>query len=183
MTSARWMIEVERPITYSARSVREIRARNKTQTRRVAARRETIGWVGWPCDSDPGVPERVCSEPSSGAFHWHDPDGFHHGELRCPHGKVGDGLWVRETWALDSRFDGFRPSQVTDLLRATPAHVDLFYRADGDEAPAGRALRGFRTCAPSGTLTRGRWRSPRFMSGSFSRLVLVIRRVRLEPLH
>lgn len=71
----------ERPILFSAPMVQAILAGNKTQTRRVAKHPllETLSYIvnigdGWFGDEEGDV------------------------QVRCPYGKVGDQLWVRETW-------------------------------------------------------------------------------------
>ncbi len=75
--------------------IRAILNDTKTQTRRIFKFRET------------GKP------PLS-------PDNFNpqHVSQPCPYGRVGDRLWVRETWNLSSNTHG---------------HECLFYRADGED--------------------------------------------------
>jgi hypothetical protein len=73
----------ERPILFSAPMVRAILAGTKTQTRRVMKPQ--------PLSVDGGVPfgnapKWAHAEPGSAV-------------MRCPYGKRGDRLWVRETWA------------------------------------------------------------------------------------
>lgn len=82
----------ERPILFSAPMVRAILAGTKTQTRRVvkpAGKDDAFALVdygeGWrPYRSDDG-------ESSIRADGNETP-------IPCPYGKVGDRLWVRETW-------------------------------------------------------------------------------------
>lgn len=85
-----------RPILFSSEMVQAILAGEKTQTRRVvnpqpASRGALITtpadqiWYTFPCDD--GV-ERFA---------------------RCPYGKIGDWLWVRETWAVHKELDRIVP--------------------------------------------------------------------------
>jgi hypothetical protein len=69
----RYSFSKERPILYSGAMVRAILSGNKTQTRRVVK-------GDWLFDGD----ESGCG--------WLPP--------ACPHGLIGDQLWVRETFAL-----------------------------------------------------------------------------------
>lgn len=74
----------ERPIIFSAESVRAILSGRKTQTRRVV----------------------TCPPYESG------DDGidilFATGKLKCKYGEVGDRLWVRETFYLEPNGTGYR---------------------------------------------------------------------------
>lgn len=67
----------ERPILFNAEMVRAILDGRKTQTRRVVKPQPL--WIG-----DPGVPFKTSDA---------DPAGI----IKCPYGKPGDELWVRET--------------------------------------------------------------------------------------
>ena len=78
----------ERPIIFSAEMVRAILSGRKTQTRRVIK----------PQPTDAGL---VWVESAEGFAAWVDEmltldEGR---QRRCPYGKPGDRLWVRETWA------------------------------------------------------------------------------------
>lgn len=82
----------ERPIIFSTEMVKAILNGRKTQTRRVVKpqpqKDETIGNIS--CN---GVVECwfLCDS---------DGDEMPNSEIRCPHGQVGDRLWVRETYGL-----------------------------------------------------------------------------------
>lgn len=65
----------ERPILFSGEMVRAILDGRKTQTRRVVK----FDW----CGSANGLLHQASFDPA----------------YKCPYGKVGDRLWVRETWA------------------------------------------------------------------------------------
>jgi len=81
----------ERPILFSGPMVRAILEGRKTQTRRI-----------------------VKPQPlrDRGVMAFNDGE---HPQMRCPYGKPGDRLWVRETWCPDVEPYTFR------------------YKADGDE--------------------------------------------------
>lgn len=101
----------ERPILFSGPMVQAILAGQKTQTRRVVKPQPLHKW-------------------GSGVSSLHHQDYFSaHVELpgqreyvwiRCPYGKSGDRLWVRESWAQDREFydDGILRASV--CYAATP---------------------------------------------------------------
>lgn len=83
----------ERPIPFTAESVRAILAGKKTMTRRVVKPQPT-----WPWDQPPV---------------WVDEEGYYHSgtgsylgtksDVRSPYGVPGDLLWVRETWGFSAQ--------------------------------------------------------------------------------
>jgi hypothetical protein len=82
----------ERPIIFSAPTVRAILSGAKTQTRRVV-KRYSADCIGWFDDGD-GLWAQRFIDPSSGSPYlksWRD---------RCPYGRPGDRLWVREKWRI-----------------------------------------------------------------------------------
>lgn len=91
-----------RPIIFSGESVRAILAGLKTQTRRVVKNEFGV------CDAcfAAGVPHDETQAAFGGgpylrvAFCEHDDTSG--GRTRCPYGRVGDRLWVKETWRLRS---------------------------------------------------------------------------------
>lgn len=117
----------ERPILFSASMVRAILAGRKTQTRRivkpqVSAWEPSADWIG------SNQPSKIHPAPYFDAYNggpywcWWDqwnrqgPDW-----IKCPFGKPGERLWVRETWA-DVRGMGFdakdRPGKMESAYRA-----------------------------------------------------------------
>jgi hypothetical protein len=90
----------EHPIIFSAPMIPLILAGAKTQTRRIVEP-QPAPWALYPQQGD------------AGEFWWteHDWDddmmrhwpSYERG-LRCPYGKAGDTLWVRETWARRADF-------------------------------------------------------------------------------
>lgn len=92
----------------------------------------------------------------------------------CPYGRVGDLLWVRETWGL-----GWQSGGVIDPT--------LNYRADGRQVPilVGKPHWGFyqdwfaKHC-PKDT---SKWQPSIFMPRWACRLILVLEEIRVEWLH
>lgn len=85
----------ERPILFSGDMVRAIMAGRKTQTRRVVKYHEPSFWEHGSATNERSWHPTVVDR----GVLWSDGDG--HGfttPIRCPYGKVGDTLWVRETW-------------------------------------------------------------------------------------
>lgn len=130
----------ERPILLSGYWVRALLSGRKTQTRRVVMCDCSGNPEGFPCDST--VP-------------------------KCPFGKLGDGLWVREAWRTAATFDRLNGIELGRLCSECPP---LQYEADTrrrfwdeQEFP-------------------GRLRPSRFMPRYASRINLVITAVRVERL-
>jgi len=145
----------ERPIIMGAESVRAILEERKTQTRRVIdPRRYNIG--GW----DMPVSK---SDIEAGYPVYQDNNGdFHSVVERCPYGKVGDRLWVRETVF----FETFHQQSDEELERDgfNPNIGVWVYRADNHDYP---------------TITAN-WTSPMFMPREASRITLEITDIRVE---
>lgn len=141
----------ERPIIFSAPMVRAILAGAKTQTRRVV-KRYSADCIGWFDDGD-GLWAQRFIDPSSGSTYlksWRD---------RCPYGRPGDRLWVRETW---------KHIEGGAIYDASGGTIDTFdpetiYRADRPNR-------------------YGPWMSPIHMPRWASRITLEITDVRVERL-
>lgn len=139
----------ERPILFSAPMVRGILAGTKAQTRRIWKMPPGMGWYvsGALKGEETGD---VCDLTGPG---WCSVD-----EVRCPYGRPGDRLWVRETWGY---FGGDEYLYQKDL-------GSVGYRAsqfDGiDHVPGGR------------------WRPSIHMPRWASRITLEVTGVRVERL-
>ncbi len=164
----------ERPVIFTGESVRAILAGRKTMTRRVVKVQPPVGFdhvvtmpisteTAWKNDAMPThtftdeLWENTTNRPPKKIW------------LHCPYGRVGDRLWVRESWGLvaTEKTAHFARNEWLDgdatFLRADRVPMQVVYRADQD-------------CHP------GPWRSPIFMPRWASRLTLEIVSVRVERL-
>lgn len=149
----------ERPILFSAPMVLAILAGRKSQTRRLVklppwlAKRHTSLGLAWP---DPGLGDggylNVPHSDDANVSEWMWPIE----RVRCPHGDIGDRLWVRETHGT-----------------VTGNGVRTVYRADGEprELLTGRLITGLK------------WTPSIFMRRHQSRITLEITGVRVERLN
>jgi len=145
----------ELPIIMTGESVRAIREGRKTQTRRVINPRK-YNIQGWDmpvskADIEAGYPV------------YQDNNGDFHSVIeRCPYGKVGDHLWVRETVF----FETFHQQSDEELKRDgfNPNIGVWVYRADNHDYP---------------TITAN-WTSPMFMPRKASRITLEVTNIRIE---
>lgn len=138
----------ERPILLSGPMVRAILDGRKSQTRRVVTLPHTNPLGQWEPTTVSGTDARGAEHPEQAAL-WHTRTGDC---LACPHGQVGDRLWVRETWGWDKRTE--RPGLEPIVT----------YRADDYPAEVNR------------------WRPSIHMPRHLCRLELVITEVRVERL-
>jgi hypothetical protein len=135
----------ERPIFFDAESVKAILANKKSQTRRVL--------------KDQPIADALMRERDGS---WWDVLDEPIGPYRCPHGKPGDRLWVRETWAWHHK-------SAPDKLRPV-------FRADWHE-PSAKGL------TPADLSGWGmRWKSSLHLPRELSRILLEITDVRVERL-
>ena len=98
------MSEVKtRPILFSAPMVCALIDRKKTQTRRVIKNHPLVH-AGFS-DDFIKLPENYVADD-------------------CPYGKVGDRLWVRETWGVNLRMVGNTPHEQVCFRATNPKAVD-----------------------------------------------------------
>ncbi len=159
----------ERGIIFNAEMVRAILDGRKTQTRRIIKSVPTThnfhGWImSSTCAKDEG---KACWATGNSPL-LKDPI-----RLKCPLGKIGDRLWVRETWQ--------GPLVDEDHLDNYRADADKFqtsefceYAADGGPRPE--------FCDLDGNIHFG-WRPSIHMPRWASRILLEITGVRVERLH
>jgi hypothetical protein len=133
----------ERGILFSPEMVRAILAGRKVQTRRLLNPADVLQIRYMGCEEAPdGGPDRESDAIIRYLDAGHSGPGIyvHCGEypdegstfIRCTYGIPGDFLNVRETWATETRWDAFSP---TDIPPGAPVH----YFASGDRpAWAGR---------------------------------------------
>lgn len=139
----------ERPIIFSTESVRAILEGRKTQTRRVIKPQP---------EQSPN-----CKIDIRWGFRYFNKEHLDEMNRFCPYGQVGEGLWVRETWAL--RNDGkqvIHKAGYEDIVRA----LDLQEFAKEQGLP----------------MPNIKWRSAFFMPRWASRITLEITEVRVERL-
>lgn len=120
----------ERGILYSGAMVRSIIADLKRQTRRVVKLDPWMVRAGMSLEGawvDPGL--------GGGAYlKVPGPDGTAH-RLRCPHGDIGDRLWVREAWTADTTPDAARAISADEFEGSLWWHeVPLPYRGQENAA-------------------------------------------------
>ena len=131
----------EKPILFNAAMVRAILDGRKTQTRRAISHK-----LMQNADTD---------QKDSGYVYVEDKYGdWHHVTEFCPYGKVGDRLWVRETFA-----------EKMCSTYGSPDHV--FYRADMPDVKKPNGLK---------------WKPSIFMPKKHCRIFLEIVDVRIERL-
>lgn len=99
----------ERPIKFNAEMVRAILDGRKTQTRRVIKPQPAGEFL-----DNPYLRRLLITEKGSQGW-------------RCPYGKPGDVLWVREKWAAHYIWDGVSPSGI----KHDDGGACVFYAADG----------------------------------------------------
>lgn len=163
----------ERPILFSAPMVRAILDGKKTQTRRVV--KGPVDFIGAGGRGGPDWDDPTCWgwADEYGDYHTLAPEGQSSCDsscvIPCPYGRVGDRLWVRETWQSvpfgpHRDWPGcpdLRPRKVCEFNRACV----VIYRADG-EMPGDEI-----------------WRPSIHMPRWASRITLEITGVRAERLH
>lgn len=104
----------ERPILFSGAMVRALLDGTKTQTRRVVKHQ--------PSGSEIFAPNEFCDMWYFRDAYYACPENDIGRYVKCPYGKQGDRLWVRETFFSNS-FDYPKPTEH--------AKEHLYYRADG----------------------------------------------------
>lgn len=160
----------ERPIIFSGEMVRAI-LEGETQTRRVKNIPQNALAAWW----------------DNTAWRFKLPDGFK--LVRCPYGKLGDRLWVRETWrigawnidaqamAVDYRADGYARQEWLDV-EDDELWERLWIQSSDDAEAAGLPLgdEGFHW-EPGQAPTR--WRPSIHMPRWASRILLEITDIRV----
>jgi hypothetical protein len=142
----------ERPILFNGDMVRALLDGRKTQTRLFVKNADNL--------------EVHPSDKNWFFMHHKDCGGgcdFDCGTFESPYGKVGDRLWVRETFRLGNRYNELSPSD-------SPSCTPVWFKAGGVEYNG-----------DSGFLhVEGRWRSSIHMPRWASRITLEITGVRVE---
>lgn len=147
----------ERPILFNAQMVRAILGGTKTQTRRIVKPQPHHAAMLWHYGSSNSA------EPFTFAG-----NGIDTVEHRCPYGKPGDRIWVRETFA----YSVIDPEGLP--LEDDPENYDIIYRATCQQGGGWRDGEGNPIKAP--------WKPSIHMPRWASRITLEITGVRVERL-
>lgn len=144
----------ERPILFSGPMIRAILDNRKTQTRRVIR------------------PQPINYKPRLFDGRWfYNNCGNGGEEMRCPYGKPGDRLWVKEKHVLLDRDGWIDPAQPRDAMihgnRNGVGYADFEHDPDSERC---RKELGYK------------WRSPIHMPRWASRILLEITEVRVQRL-
>ena len=182
----------EHPIIFSTELIPAILDGSKTQTRRLR-RLEEI-------NKNPDDWSLFVKEAGGNLWVFTHCDGVHEIAVKCPYGEVGDRLWVRETWRIESFMDGesllFTYKDGKTMEEETgytdPPNYEEWYERvciqSTDDAKAAfekglvRQDEGFGYYRWDIGKSPCRWRSPIFMPRWASRIDLAITEVRLERL-
>jgi len=141
----------ERPILFSGAMVRAILEGKKSQTRRVWKMPRGLDW--YVSGSARGEETGDICQPDG-------PWWGHVEEMRCPYGRPGDRLWVRETWAQPAALDPGPTVYRADYPACVPA--------------------GFEKIPPAEAIT---WKPSIHMPRALCRLRLEVTGVRVERLN
>ena len=141
----------EKPILFSTAMVKSILAGRKTTTRRVIKPQ--------PIDIGLAYCWKDCTVHLGGDKLNQEQDNREMGDY-CPYGKIGDNLWVRETWAYSAK---------------NQQPHNLIYKADNTSLPTALE-RGSYTCSNGW----GKWTPSIFMPRKFSRITLEITGIKVE---
>lgn len=146
----------ERGIIFNSEMVRAILDGRKTQTRRIIKTVPTThdfhGWImSSTCTKDEG---KACWAIGDSPL-LKDPI-----RLNCPLGKIGDRLWVRETWR---KFNASDECGCSEYPCGCPKNNAVLYRASGDSGES-------------------KWKPSSQMPHWASRILLEITGVRVERL-
>lgn len=154
----------ERGMLFSAPMVRALLDGSKTQTRRALKRQP---WASCSIEEGSDGESPFVYSALGGAGPGHDVEESRT-PCRCPYGKPGDRLWVRETFALSVVDpDGGAPED-------DPENYDVIYRADDQLGGGWRDAGGNVIAAP--------WKPSIHMPRWASRILLEITGVRVEKL-
>ncbi|MCK6157236.1 hypothetical protein KZX29_00240 [Moraxella osloensis] len=158
----------ERPIIFSGEMVTAILDGKKTMTRRLVKFKDFTTDSITPLHIEL-VEGRYCL--------FNERNGWVVGYPKCPYGKIGDRLWVRETW-IEGYDDPLIESEGDDENA-----VSIIYKADGKEE--------YRTCSAETAENWGDFsadsemvgfKSPIHMPRWASRILLEITDIRVERL-
>ncbi|MFT4175031.1 MAG: hypothetical protein QM627_00100 [Luteolibacter sp.] len=149
---------IERPILFSAPMVVALLEGRKTQTRRIIKGDPFVVEVDYLKHNFDFDGNQSVEKTGEGKIIYTKK-----GVTACPYGKVGDRLWVKETWKTDQVWDHLPP-------RGIPEDQSIYFCADEDATG----------CVP---FDWGKSRPSIFMRRWMSRITLEIVSIRVERLH
>ncbi|HHN8581076.1 TPA: hypothetical protein ACRR2I_001549 [Providencia rettgeri] len=164
----------ERGIIFNSEMVRAILDGRKTQTRRVVNNviPGNCLWLKKPTKTRSGTTTHVLDAPKYNL---------------CPLGKIGDRLWVRETFALLGNEDGVCVDWNDNILKASEEQAARIYKASCEQKDGDYGLWSIPDDADWKPHTDnhkydGTWRPSIYMPRWASRITLEITNVRVERL-
>ncbi|EMK8059126.1 ASCH domain-containing protein [Escherichia albertii] len=172
----------ERGMIFNSEMVRAILDGRKTQTRRIIKnQREGVCW---------GVKPAQNPRCAGHTHDWWLPTGTQpYAALpACPHGSIGDRIWVRETWATLGNEDGCCVDWNDNLCKGDKKSAARIYRASCEQKPGDYGLWSIPDDADWKPHTEneefeGAWRPSIHMPRWASRILLEITDVRVERLN
>lgn len=127
----------ERGIIFNGEMVRAILDGSKTQTRRVVKLQPESNQHGICIVTESGI------KSEEGKFFWSEFNATGHKSrsplFSCPFGKVGDRLWIRETWSMSECFDDCKPSELSPILDIN--YLEDGFKGDGKARPSSQMPR------------------------------------------
>ncbi|WIF05656.1 hypothetical protein QEP77_17255 [Serratia sp. B1] len=157
----------ERPVIFNGEMVRAILDGRKAQTRRVITN----------VSPDNCIQLQKPTKTKDGIY-THVMDALGHG--LCPFGRVGDRLWVRETFAVLGNEDGCPIDWDGNLIKGDEKHAARIYKASCWQEPGNY---GLWSIPDRDTQYEGAWRPSIHMPRWASRITLEITGVRVERLN
>ncbi|CUY34778.1 Uncharacterised protein [Serratia marcescens] len=157
----------ECPVIFNGEMVRAILDGRKTQTRRVIAN----------VSPDNCIPLQKPTKTKDGIY-THVMDALGHG--LCPLGRVGDRMWVRETFSILGNDDGCPIDWDGNLIKGDEKHAARIYKASCWQEPGNY---GLWSIPDRDTQYEGAWRPSIHMPRWASRITLEITAVRVERLN
>lgn len=159
----------ERPIIFTADSIKKILSGEKTMTRRIVKAGSNQKWLTAETINKverfaPSLDNwwTIAVGKETRIIHCgREMDGGHIGSIKCPYGKVGDLLWVKETFDV--------------------AEMECCF-SGSDNVPLGTPMTIRAYKANEGVTPFKKWKSPRFMPRRYSRILLEITNIRVERL-
>jgi hypothetical protein len=158
----------ERPILFNTETVRAILEGRKTQTRRIIKNQlqsdyEIINDKNW-YDENTWISRKKTSI---------NPDRYEITSVyKCPYGKVGDILWVRETWARAIGREELTPSEMSTAIEISPERFIVFKASSKEDTHPEHPDWG-----------KKRWNPSIHMPRIASRISLEIINIRVERLN